>query len=132
MPATDTNYIIETIVDVGKHRKEAGMLLFYNETAFAGLTSDGKNFTIHTNAAQKQLMPNPLGHRFHLRLATDSSSLTVSVSADGIHWLTVASGINVADFHHNNLGDFLALRPALCSLGGGTARFQNFKYISAH
>lgn len=132
VPATDTNYIIETIVDVGKHRNEAGMLLFYNETAFAGLTSDGKNFTIHTNAAQKQLMPNPLGHRFHLRLATDSNSLTVSVSADGIHWLTVASGINVADFHHNSLGEFLALRPALCSLGGGTARFQNFKYISAH
>jgi hypothetical protein len=41
------NKCYETQVDVqvGKGNK-AGLVLFYNEKAFAGVVSDGKNFTV--------------------------------------------------------------------------------------
>ena len=58
----------ETQVDVqvGKGNK-AGLVLFYNEKAFAGVVSDGKNFTVYRNAEQTETIPNKIGRNFKVK-----------------------------------------------------------------
>ena len=121
------NYIVETEVTVGKN-SIAGLLLYYNDKAYAGLTSNGKNFFIYTSPTNKNAVPNKIGRHFFARLHNQGNSLSISVSKDGKDWSTIASGINVKDYHHNIFKGFYALRPALTVSGKGESEFHNFKY----
>ena len=127
--ATDVEYAIETEVTVGKKDNQAGLLLYYCEKAFAGLTTDGKTFAIYKSATEKEEQPNTLGRTLRIRLLNHASTLDILVSHNGTDWQALAQGVNIADFHHNRLGDFLALRPALCSMGSGEAQFRDFQYV---
>lgn len=46
--ATDKNYELTTEITLGKGNT-GGLLLFYDEKAYAGVASDGKTFTIYRN-----------------------------------------------------------------------------------
>lgn len=127
--ATDVEYAIEAEVTIGKKDSQAGLLLYYCEKAFAGLTTDGKTFTIYKSATEKEEQPNILGRTLRIRLLNHATTLDILVSRDGTDWQTLAQGINISEFHHNRLGDFLALRPVLCSMGSGEAQFRNFQYV---
>ena len=59
----DKNYLIEAEVSIGKNNS-AGLLLYYSEKAFAGVTSDGKTFTIYKNINETINIPNKLGKHF--------------------------------------------------------------------
>ena len=126
--ATDVEYAIEAEVTIGKKDSQAGLLLYYCEKAFAGLTTDGKTFTIYKSATEKEEQPNTLGRTLRIRLLNHATTLDILVSRDGTDWQTLAQGINISEFHHNRLGDFLALRPVLCSMGSGEAQFRDFSY----
>lgn len=121
------NYVVETEVSVGKN-STAGLLLYYNDKAYAGLTSNGKNFFIYTTPTDKKAVPNKIGRHFFVRLHNQGNRLSISVSKDGKEWSTIASGINVKDYHHNIFKGFYALRPALSVSGKGLSEFHDFKY----
>ncbi len=128
--ATDTCYTIEADIALGKKNAQAGLVLFYNEEAFAGLTSDGKTFTIYKDASSTETAVNPFGRHFLLRLVNNNGRLTMKASRDGASWQTISADIDVSGMHHNHFDGFLALRPGLCSLGTGEAQFRCFKYVS--
>lgn len=125
---TDTCFTIETDIVLGRKNVQAGLLLFYSEKAFAGITSDGKTFTIYKDATQTESAPNHFGRRFRLRIDNHSGKLTIKVSQDGKEWQTITDNIDASGFHQNNYYDFLALRPALCTMGNGEAQFRQFIY----
>ncbi len=128
--AEDKNY--ETQVDIvtgGGNR--AGLVLFYNEKAYAGLVSDGKTFTVYRHAGQSSELPNKLGKTFTVRLKNRGNKVCIEVSKDKKEWTTVAENIDVADMNHNRYKGFYALRIGLLSAGKGKAAFRDFRYRNA-
>ena len=128
--ATDKNYELTTEITLGKGNT-GGLLLFYDEKAYAGVASDGKTFTIYRNGEKTETMPSDYHKHFHLRLLNRANRVTLSASKDGKSWDELATDIDVSGLHHNNYGGFYALRPALLSAGKGRTTFRNFTYRDA-
>ena len=122
--ATDKNYELTTEITLGKGNT-GGLLLFYDEKAYAGVASDGKTFTIYRNGEKTETMPSDYHKHFHLRLLNRANRVTLSASKDGKSWEELATDIDVSGLHHNNYGGFYALRPALLSAGKGRTTFRN-------
>lgn len=129
--ATDEQYTVEVEVCVPKKSGEAGLLLFYDEKAFAGVSSDGKNFKVYQDAEHSIEKPNTIGRCFRIRLENKCDHLDILVSRDGNVWQTLAEKINIADFHHNRYRGFIALRPAIYSGGIAPSQFKHFSYQSS-
>lgn len=128
--ATDKNYEVQVEIQPEKGNN-AGLVLFYNEQAYAGIVSDGKNFTIYQNAETSFTLPNLFGKRFFLKILNRGNTCTFYASQDNKEWMTLAQNIDVSNMHHNNYGGFYALRPGLVSAGKGRAGFRNFVYRDA-
>ena len=128
--AEDKNYETQVEVNVGKGNT-AGLLLYYSEKAYAGVVSDGKNFTIYRNAENSFTLPNKLGKRFLAKIQNQGNSVRIAVSKDGKEWTTLVENMDVSQLHHNNYGGFYALRIGLLSSGKGSAGFRQFRYRNA-
>lgn len=130
--ATDKEYVIETVVSAGNEGNQAGLMLFYSEDAYAGVLTDGKTFTVYHDAksATTEPVPNWLGGTITIKISNRGNICTFSASGDGNVWIDLAEGVDLSSMHHNTYGGFYALRPALVSVGGGTARFGRFVYKS--
>lgn len=126
--ATDTCYTMEAGVTIGKKDSQAGLLLFYDENAYAGVSVDAKDITIYKDARRQERRPNTIGRKFLLRLENQNGLLSIGISKDGEKWTTLDSDIDVSTFHHNNFNGFIALRPCLYSAGKGQALISHFKY----
>lgn len=124
------NYMTSVDVVPGKGNM-AGLLLFYSEKDYAGVLGDGKKFVVYKNSRDKIEVPNTLGGKFTVRIHNRGNKAVMQVSADGKSWTTLADNVDVSGMHHNNYGGFYALRPALCSMGKGSARFAGFTYGDA-
>ncbi len=123
----DKNYETQVEVTVGRGNR-AGLVLFYNEKAYAGVVSDGKTFTVYSDAEHHYTVPNKIGRKFVVRLRNRGNSVQAAVSSDRENWTILAEGLDVSALHHNNYGGFYALRVALLSTGRGEAVFRRFDY----
>ncbi len=128
--ATDKNYEVQVEVQADGG-SQAGLLLYYNEQAYAGVTSDGKNFTIYSSAEKSEKMPNTWGKRFFVKIQNQGNTCTFSVSKNGTEWKVLAQRVDVSQMHHNNFKGFYALRPALVAAGKGKGLFRDFRYRNA-
>jgi len=128
--ATDTSY--ETQVEVNlTGGGTGGLILFYNEKAFAGITSNGKDVTIYENAEKQSNKPAGLGKHFYLKIKNNRNICDMLASKDGKNWITLLSGLDVSGLNHNKYRGFFALRPGFMSAGKeGTVILDNFKYKS--
>ena len=126
----DKCYETQVDVQVGKGNK-AGLVLFYNEKAFAGVVSDGKNFTVYRNAEQTETIPNKIGRNFKVKLMNQGNKVKMMVSKDGNAWTVLAEDVDVSYMHHNKYKGFFALRAGLLSCGKGDAGFSQFRYRNA-
>ncbi len=125
--AEDTAYVTQVQVETAPGNC-AGLMLFYSEAAFAGVTSDGDIFTVHLDGKSSFTLPNTFGKRFVARITNRANRMTVQVSKNGKKWQTLAGDVDISQLHHNVYGGFLALRVALLSAGEGSARFKAFRY----
>lgn len=125
--ATHKNYeaSVEVEVPVGS---TGGLLLFYNEKAFAGISSNGKQFTIFQNAEKVTTKPNRFGNHFFLKITNSHNLCDILVSRDHKTWETLYTGLDVSGMHHNNHGGFFALRIGLMAAGKYPVKFNNFQY----
>ena len=126
----DKNYETQVEITTGKNNK-AGLLLFYNEQAFAGITVDAKQFIIYRSAKDSVKLPNKMGDHLFARLQNRGNSVRITVSSDGTNWTTLADNVDVSSLHHNNFHGFYSLRIGLLSAGKGQATFKQFKYRNA-
>lgn len=119
----------DTQVDVQlKGNATAGLVLLYNEQAFVGLASDGKNITVYQPDGQKNTTAHKLGKTFKLKIQNKGNKVKMLASKDGKTWTTLASDVDVSRMHHNNLRGFLSLRVALSATGKGKVGFRRFRY----
>lgn len=128
--AADKSYEVQVEVHT-ENANQAGLVLFYNEEAYAGVTSDGKNFTIYSDAKKSRRVPNEFGKSFFLKILNQGNRCTFSASEDGENWMVLAENVDVSEMHHNNYKGFYALRPALVAAGKGKSRFRDFRYRNA-
>jgi predicted GH43/DUF377 family glycosyl hydrolase len=128
--ATDKAYETQVAFTLDKGNS-AGLALFYNEKAFAGIVADNKNFTLYLNANDKMLIPNPFGKSGILKIINRGNRCTFLASGDNRTWTTLADNVDVSSLHHNNYNGFYALRPALLSAGKGAAHFKDFSCKNA-
>lgn len=128
--AYDSNYTIEAQVEP-RGGAEAGLLLFYNEKAFAGLTVSGSRLTLHLADGSARTYKNAYGRQPRLRLHNRCGQMQAYASKDGRQWSKIGGFIDVSAFHHNQHKGFLALRPALVAAGKGSADFRDFIYKDA-
>ena len=125
--ATDRSYEVQAEV-TAEQGGIGGLVLFYNERAFAGISSDGKQFTIYKTATESSQHPNPFGRQFLLKIVNRKNSCDLLASADGKGWATIQTGVDVSQMHHNNFKGFFALRPGLMAAGSGDVKFNQFRY----
>ncbi len=125
----DQNYQIQAEVDLVENGN-GGLILFYSENAFAGITSEGENFIIYNAAKEVKKVPNKFGKHFFVKIINQKNLCTVQISKDGIHWETIKNLMDVSGLHHNNYGGYNALRAGLVSSGEGTVQFDNFEYTA--
>ncbi len=130
MAPEDKCYEAQVEVQVGKGNR-AGMMLYYNEKAFAGVLSDGKNFTVYKDAEHSETVPSRIGHKFKMKLLNRGNRVTMQVGIGDGNWTTLAENLDVSMMHHNNYRGFLALRVGLLSAGKGSAAFKAFRYKNA-
>lgn len=128
--ATDKTY--ETLVEVEiAGGNQGGLLLFYNEQAYAGIVADGKNFTIYRDTENATKTSHKFGRRFFLKILNQGNTCTFSASKDGNNWTVLAQQVDVSQMHHNNFKGFYALRPCLVATGKGNVQFRDFRYRNA-
>jgi len=125
--ATDHAYEVETEVTVPKGGS-GGLILFYSEKAFAGIASDGRNFTFYRDATQTIHQPNRSGPHFYLKIINRQNHCEFLVSDDGKAWTTYLRDVDVSNMHHNTFKGFFALRPGLIAAGSGEVKFKHFLY----
>ena len=132
--ATDKCYKTQVEITTGKGN-QGGLLLYYNEKAYAGIVSDGKTFTVYRGEKEPLTKPNIFGKTFIAKILNQGNRLKISASKDGKGWTTIqtvlAENLDVSSLNHNVYKDFHALRPALYSGGKGKASFRNFLYRNA-
>lgn len=128
--AEDKNYMTQVDIKVGKGNT-AGLLLYYSDKGYAGVTTDGKTFTIYKNKENFRKVANKLGTSFTARIHNRGNNVVITVSKDGKSWTTLADNLDVHNLNHNNYGGFYALRVALLSAGKGSATFSRFRYRNA-
>lgn len=126
----DKNYETQVEVNVGEGNT-AGLVLYYNESAYAGIVSDGKKFIVYRDGKNKLELPNKIGKRFIAKIRNRGNSVRIEVSKEGKDWITLAEKIDVSQLHHNNYKGFYALRIGLLSAGKGSAGFRQFRYRNA-
>lgn len=123
----DKHYEAQVEIEVGEGNT-AGLIIFYDEKAYAGVTSDGKNFTVHQNGEQKFELPNRLGKHFIARIENQGNHVAIAVSRDGKKWTSLTDDLDVSALNHNKQGGFCSLRVGLLSAGEGSAGFSHFCY----
>lgn len=128
--ATDSSYEVQVEVTIPAGGV-GGLILFYNEKAFAGLASDGRQITLYRGASQSENQPSRFGNHLFLKIVNRRYSCDFLASGDGQAWTLVAAGVDVSGMHHNNFKGFFALRPALMATGAGEVKFNNFRYQAA-
>ncbi|MDR1119842.1 MAG: family 43 glycosylhydrolase, partial [Dysgonamonadaceae bacterium] len=125
--AQDKNYEAQVEITVEKGNR-AGLVLFYNEKAFAGLVVGEENFTIYKDAENKYEFPNKSGNHLYLKIINHNNHCSFQCSGDGQIWETLVENVDVSAMHHNNYKGFFALRIGLLSAEKGSATFKDFRY----
>ena len=125
--AGDEKYevIVEYTID---DQVQAGLCLYYNETANARIEVDTANFTVFVQKRPKIRERNTIGNHGFLRILNDLNEVSFYYSADGKEWMREERSIDATGYNHNVFGEFLSLRAGLYTFGEGKVHFDNFVY----
>ncbi len=124
--AGDLAYEVEVEMEVGDGAR-GGLILFYNEKWYAGVVFDAGHVYMERYGTERA-STEAVGNRLHVRLVNDRNVVSAYTSGDGETWMKFGTGWEVSGYHHNVMGGFLSLRPAIYAAGTGEVRFRGFRY----
>ena len=108
----------------------AGLVLFYNENAYAGIGVNKESFFSFRRAQQRKINKKPTGTIVFLRLKNQQHTVDMYYSFDGVTWHKMEKSVDVGAYHHNAFGGFISLRLGLSVYGNGKAKFKDFRYTA--
>ncbi|OQP49036.1 hypothetical protein A4H97_29605 [Niastella yeongjuensis] len=126
---TDTSYRTEVTIAT-QPGSTGGLLLFYNDKAFTGITADTQQITFYDPSGITKTFPRSVAGPIRLRIDNHQEHCSFSLSDDGRNWRIVADNIVVSALQHNNYKGFLALRIGLFASGQAQVKFNDFSYSS--
>jgi beta-xylosidase len=121
------SYTVEVDVEI-EAACEAGLLLFYNPDHAAGITVTAKGINIRLANGYSLVSDEKPVTRATLRIVNDDQELDFYYRRAGEPWQRARESAEISGMHHNVLGGFLDVRPALAAWGSGNGVFRNFVY----
>ena len=113
----DTCYTLRARVSVSNDESEGGLLLSYSKAQFTGLTTDGHVLRLWHQGKLVSEQPNTWGSTVWMQLTNDCNTLTICAGPSARKLEPLGEPLDVSAMHHNNLGSFMSLRPALKQSG---------------
>jgi len=116
---------VDVAVDPGC---EAGLLLFYDPEHATGITlgPQGLNIRLGNGLVLNHSLANPT--RATVRIVNDRQEIDFYFRLLDQPWQRTQESAEISGMHHNILGGFLDVRPALSAWGTGDATFRNFRF----
>jgi beta-xylosidase len=110
---------------------EAGLILFYNPEHATGITVSSKG--IHVRVGNGLTFDHAVTAitSVTLRIVNDRQEVDFYFKVNGQNWQRTEESGEISGMHHNVLGGFLDVRPALCAWGEQSATFKRFRYWPA-
>lgn len=126
--AGDRGYEATVTLEIGVHG-EGGLLLFYSERMFVGVGfTPTRRLTFNYGQEQTWMRADMATSTVTIRVRNERDVVTFSHSHDGKAWTQHPWQMEVSGMHHNVLGGFSSLRPAIYSAGPGSVRVRDFRY----
>lgn len=108
---------------------QGGLLLFYNDRLFLGMSHDGIHMSTWRGGKLSYWQePAPAQRHLWLRITNRRNIVTFDYSADGLQWKRHGLRSDTSGYNANTIDDLASLRPALFASGNGQVRFSNFSY----
>jgi xylan 1,4-beta-xylosidase len=126
-PVGGHSYTVEVDVEV-ETGCEAGLLLFYNPEHATGITLSSTGIHVRVGNGLTFDHKSPAPTRATLRIVNDRQEIDFYFRADAQTWQRTEESAEISGMHHNVLGGFLDVRPALCAWGANSATFRKFRY----
>jgi xylan 1,4-beta-xylosidase len=124
----DLGYEVTATLNV-LEKGEGGLLLYYSERMFVGLGfTPSQMRTFNYGEEMSWMRAEMPTSRVMVRVKNDRNVVTFSYSHDGVRWTQHPWQMEVSGMHHNVLGGFLSLKPAIYSAGEGSVRIEDVKY----
>jgi xylan 1,4-beta-xylosidase len=120
-------YTIEADVEI-EPGCEAGLQLFYDPQHATGITLSPAGINVRVGNGLVFDHPQDKPARATLRIVNDHQEIDFYVRAPNQPWQRLPESAEISGMHHNILGGFLDVRPALSAWGTGNATFRNFRY----
>jgi beta-xylosidase len=121
------SYTIEADVEI-EPGCEAGLLLFYNPEHAVGITLSPEGLKVRLANGYIPSERDRVTTRATLRIVNDDQEVDFYSQLPGQPWQRTEWSAEISGMHHNVLGGFLDVRPALCAWGSGAAFFRSFRY----
>jgi xylan 1,4-beta-xylosidase len=127
MPANNS-YEVSVNISKGTLGAKGGLVLYYNSKYYVGLEfADNAIYRLY-NGGRGRMVSGISQDNVYLRLVNDHHDLLCYYSLDGKEWKRMEFVTETSGYHHNILGDWGYLRPALFATGDGEVQFRNFQY----
>ena len=108
---------------------EAGLLLYYNQDHACGIRLGPEG--IGVRLANGYVSETGIkATRATFRIVNDRQEIDFYYRLPGEEWKRTQESAEVSGMHHNVLGGFLDLRPALYACGSGHAIFRSFRHVT--
>lgn len=121
------SYTVEVDVEV-EPGCESGLLLFYNPEHAAGIELSPKGICARLATGSTHSYQEKGATRATLRIVNDRQEVDFYYRLPGKSWKRTQESAEISGMHHNVLGGFLDVRPAVYACGSGKATLRNFRY----
>jgi xylan 1,4-beta-xylosidase len=125
--AGDLAYEVTVDVEV-EGKAQAGLLLFYNPTAYAGMGVGDEALWQGAMGKLKKTRIAAPGNKMTLRIIFDHNDVEFLQDQTEKSLEKFANSEDLEGYNHTTFGGYYSLRPALYSSGDGQAIFRNFRY----
>ncbi len=123
------SYTVEVDIEI-ESGCEAGLLLFYNPDHVTGILLDGEGIGVRIANGYVPTRQQKGATRATLRIVNDRQEVDFYFQLPGKAWQRMAESAEISGMHHNVLGGFLDVRPAIFACGSGKATLRNFRYLA--
>jgi xylan 1,4-beta-xylosidase len=126
-PVGGHSYTVEIDVEI-ESGCEAGLLLFYNPDHATGILLGPEGIGVRLANGFTVASRDTRSTRATLRIVNDRQEVDFYFRLPNRPWHRTQESAEISGMHHNVLGGFLDVRPALSSWGAGNATFRSFRY----
>jgi len=126
-PVGGHSYTVEVDVEV-EPDCTAGLVLFYNPQHGTGIQLSPDGIFTRATTGSIHSRQEKGATRATLRIVNDRQEVDYYYRLPGKKWIKTEDSAEISGMHHNVLGGFLDVRPAIYASGSGKATFRAFRY----